>query len=1358
MKYYLGLDGGTSSLGWAVTDENYKVVKKSGKSLWGVRLFKEGQTAEERRLFRSSRRRNGRKKWRLKLLHELFAEEIDHIDPNFFMRLAESKYWEDDKRVDGTDALFHDKDYTDKDYHSQFPTIYHLRNELIQSDQKHDLRLIYLAIAHILKHRGHFLNEGLSVDDLMANSLSQSLFELKNGIEEVFDFTYSWKLQQIEEFLMNPNLSKSDKKRDASKLEGISSLDKEHKQLMKSWIALISGSSMKITELFPNVETEDNPSVCFEKVDDDIESLQSVLSEEEFELIKIAQSIYNSVLLKRILPEGKSFSEAKVDLYNSHSEDLKLLKEVVKEFKPTSYANIFRSETPPHNYCHYVGSVNAYGQRKNLKHCTQDDFYTFLKKELKDVFALDDPRVKDLKHKIDIQTFLPLLRTKDNSSIPYQIHLAELKKILKNATVHYSFLQETDENGLSVQDKVIMLMEFKIPYFVGPLNTAHQKEGTDGFCWVKKKKDVPITPFNFKEVVDEEESENSFIERMKSTCTYLLGESVLPKDSLLYSRFMVLNELNNLKINQEKISVPLKQQIYEELFEQKGVPANELRRSPRVTKKMLMKCLKANGYKNVKEEDVSGIDGDFKANLRTELEFRKIFPNEELDEKDIEKCIFNLTISGDDRAHKRQRIEKVLGDKATKDQIKAIAKIPTSQWGRLSEKFLSGITYQDPKDQEIKSIIKQLWETNNNLMELLADDKPFSKMILDYNQSISTDPEHFSYESLVKNLYVSPAIKRSIWQTIKVVEEVKKILGEDPEKIFIEMARGASKEQKNKRTVSRKQQLDQLYNACKKEIRELDLEDVVNRLNSETDSNLRSKKLYLYYQQQGRCAYSNEKIDLNDLLYSKKYDIDHIYPQSKTKDDSIDNLVLVKSELNQKEKRDSYPIPAKLRQPVLWKRLHKQNFISQEKYNRLMRNTPLTSEELAGFINRQLVETRQSTKATAEILKQIFPNSTIVYVKAGLPSDFRKEFGITKCRDLNDLHHAKDAYLNIVTGNVYYELFTNNPMNFVKSREGQNYTLNTEVLFKKRDLRKNGQTIWEKGDDGSLSTVIKQINRNDILVTRMCVIKGEGLFNQNPLPRGKGKFPLKGSDERLENIDRYGGYSGVGTFGFALIKSVKNNQFEFIELSKDIQDEYLHNHRFRDTYLSAKAGKEVSVVIPLIRINTLFKFDGQYLVLAGNSGNQLVFNNAVQLILKNDDERYLKRVLSLADQLSSGKTNAVNSEVDAISETGNLALYDTFIEKLKQPIFGNFGVTRSKQLQELRPNLSKLSLEDQVKALTDAFLLFTCNAEMPKLKLLNGSTVSRIRMTKNIKTQTELKIINQSVTGFFQSEVDLLKL
>lgn len=163
--YYVGLDIGTNSVGWAVTDPQYNIIKKNGKALWGIRLFEEGKTAEERRMFRTSRRRTGRRSRRIDLLQELFSEEIFKVDPGFFRRLEDSKYLPEDKYIRQKNALFCDPAYTDKEYHKAYPTIYHLRKALMTEDHPFDVRLVYLALHHMIKHRGHFLFEGFRTSD-----------------------------------------------------------------------------------------------------------------------------------------------------------------------------------------------------------------------------------------------------------------------------------------------------------------------------------------------------------------------------------------------------------------------------------------------------------------------------------------------------------------------------------------------------------------------------------------------------------------------------------------------------------------------------------------------------------------------------------------------------------------------------------------------------------------------------------------------------------------------------------------------------------------------------------------------------------------------------------------------------------------------------------------------------------------------------------------------------------------------------------------------------------------------------------------------------------------------------------------
>lgn len=74
--FYIGLDMGTNSVGWAVADEDYNLCKFKGNAMWGVRLFDESATAAKRRGFRTARRRAQRKRQRILWLQMLFNEEI----------------------------------------------------------------------------------------------------------------------------------------------------------------------------------------------------------------------------------------------------------------------------------------------------------------------------------------------------------------------------------------------------------------------------------------------------------------------------------------------------------------------------------------------------------------------------------------------------------------------------------------------------------------------------------------------------------------------------------------------------------------------------------------------------------------------------------------------------------------------------------------------------------------------------------------------------------------------------------------------------------------------------------------------------------------------------------------------------------------------------------------------------------------------------------------------------------------------------------------------------------------------------------------------------------------------------------
>lgn len=122
-----------------------------------------------------------------------------------------------------------------------------------------------------------------------------------------------------------------------------------------------------------------------------------------------------------------------------------------------------------------------------------------------------------------------------------------------------------------------------------------------------------IYPWSFDKTVDLDASEDAFIKRMTNTCTYLPGEEVLPKGSLIYCSFEVLNELNNIRINGVKLPVTVKQELYEKLF----------KKHQRVTPRRIKDYLIANNYMTDADE-MSGLDITVKSSLRPFLRFQRL--------------------------------------------------------------------------------------------------------------------------------------------------------------------------------------------------------------------------------------------------------------------------------------------------------------------------------------------------------------------------------------------------------------------------------------------------------------------------------------------------------------------------------------------------------------------------------------------------------------------------------------------------------------------------------------------------------------------------------------------------------------
>ena len=1344
-NYYIGLDIGTDSVGYAAAHEDYSLLKFSGEPVWGTTVFDSASQSDSRRTFRSARRRLDRRQQRVHLIQELFAPEISVSDPHFYTRIAESKLHQEDKTYKKyKNVYFTEKDYNDRHYYKQYPTIHHLIKELMISKEKHDVRLVYIACAWLVAHRGHFFSE----------VSKENIDEVKN-FEPVYNNLMNWFKDNeipipwecdVSSFseIMKLNKGITSKEKDFTKLLYNGKKPKkdiEYPIDRALLIKLLSGGKCKLSDLFNKEEYTHLESISLGMEDEKLAAALMEIGDDEG-LILCLKALYDWSLLIDILKGKESISEAKVYEYEQHKEDLKNLKKFIRKYLgKNKYNEIFRTSSSSHD--NYV----AYSGHESYTHMiSQEKFCDYIKKIVRNIEPkkADEKFYNDMMARLENYTFMPKQVDSDNRVIPYQLYWYELNEILKNASSYLPFLNVKDEDGITVSEKILSVFEFRVPYFVGPLVSENKSK----FAWMKRKAEGKIYPWNFDKMVDLDGSEQEFINRMTNTCTYLSGEDVLPKSSLLYTKFEVLNEINNIKINEQPISVEDKQKIYDFFLAR-----------PRITPKNLTEFLISNNIAANKEE-ISGIDinGTINSSLKSHIDFHRLLESCTLTWEDVEYIIKQSTCSED-----RYRFRKWLENnypQLDNNNRKYVSSLKHKEFGRLSEKLLNGIYGVCKTTGETATIIDFMWSTNDNLMQILSDKYTFKDEI-EKLKKVYYDEHGHSMKDILEEMYISNAVKRPVYRTMDIVKDVVSAIGYPPEKIFIEMARGADENQKG-RTVTRKNSILALYEQLKNDPAAAECKNLLENMD-EADNKLQSDAIYLYFMQLGKCMYTGNPIDF-DHIKTKSYDIDHIWPQSYVKDDSIlNNKVLVLSEANG-AKGDKYPIEPSIQQKMsgFWKMLRDNKLITEEKYKRLTRITGFTNEEKMGFINRQLVGTRQSTKAVAALLKEKYPDAEIVYPKARLTSDFRQEFDMLKCRSVNDLHHAKDAYLNIVVGNVYDERFSKKWFTL-----DETYSLKTKNIFK-YPFERNGRLIWN-GEE-SLAKVRKIMSKNNIHFTRFafCRKSGQsgGFFDQNPLKAAEGLVELKNG----LSTEKYGGYNGTTASFFVLVKYTAGKKTDMMIMPVELlySKKFLKDDSFAIEYAKKIIGKDkiTNISFPLgkriLKINTVFSIDGFKVALGSkkSGGSQVGLIPLMPMILSYNHEKYIKSLERFSEKSKDNAAIILNEKHDGITKEKNLELYNVLKEKASNKPFNLMPGIPSEAIINGEEKFIECTLAEQVQTLINIVQVFkTGRTGTVDLKNIKGSANSAtVILSSTIsnwaKRYSDVRIIDMSASGLREKTSD----
>lgn len=540
-------------------------------------------------------------------------------------------------------------------------------------------------------------------------------------------------------------------------------------------------------------------------------------------------------------------------------------------------------------------------------------------------------------------------------------YIKEVKQILKN--------QDLPEE---VDKQIIEVIQRKRAYYEGPGSY------------------ISPTPYGRFIVSNGEIKEIDLIEKMRGKCSIFPNEVRAAKMSYSANLFNLLNDLNNLTVEGEKLTYEQKQDIIEIVNKDGGITPTKLLKYLQVDKE------KVTGFRIDKHEKPLLTEFKGYKNLKKiidKYDKRELYD----DKKNIDRIIDILTQCKDVEERKERISELFINADIPEELVLEVALM----------KGISG--YHSLSYKAIEMLITEMLHSELNQMQLLHQLDLFDK-----NRK-STKGNKYIYAD--DEAILSPVAKRAQRETFKVVNKLREIYGEF-ETIVVETTRDKNSEDRKKNISARQK----FYEQQNKQVDEL---LKAEGYDSERINGATKLKIRLYLQQNGKSAYTLQELNLKEIITNPRaYEVDHIIPISISLDDSINNKVLVTYKENQ-EKGQNTPVMAYRgnmfsdTDAVFGKfkafTLSNHNYSRKKKEYLLYEKDITKFSNIKEFINRNLVDTAYASRVVLNTLTHYFKDNEIdtkvFTVRGSATSAFRKRIHLQKDRDEDYSHHAIDALI-----------------------------------------------------------------------------------------------------------------------------------------------------------------------------------------------------------------------------------------------------------------------------------------------------------------------------------------------------------
>lgn len=495
------------------------------------------------------------------------------------------------------------------------------------------------------------------------------------------------------------------------------------------------------------------------------------------------------------------------------------------------------------------------------------------------------------------------------------------------------------------------------------------------------------TPYGSYRIVDDEVVHINLIDMMRGRCSVYPDEFRAPKQSYTAELFNLLNDLNNLTIHNEKISLGDKEKIIQ-FINEKG----------NITVKQLCKLL------NVTEDEIKGFRIDknekpilteFKGYKKVLSVFKTYHLENLLEDKTIVDEIMDINTKSkgvDERKQSIHQIYSSLPDEVVNDLA--------------NMKGVSG--YHSLSFKIMRELNIEMMKTELNQMQLLHQLEIYDKN----RKSLKGMKKIYPDDEAI----LSPVAKRAHRETFKVINQLREKYGEF-DSIVIETTRDKNSDEQRKRLNENQKFNEKINNQVNELLNQ-------NGFNSDHINSLTKLKVRLYLEQDGKTAYTQNDISNLNLLINDPYayEVDHIIPISISLDDSYSNKVLV-SHIENQEKLNMTPIQTFLKGKFTGGSLEQfQSYVKNNKNMKAKKKSYLLFEKditkfdnIQEFINRNLVDTSYACRTVMNTLQHYFKDNGIPTkvhtIKGQATSAFRKRIHLEKERDNDYYHHAIDALI-----------------------------------------------------------------------------------------------------------------------------------------------------------------------------------------------------------------------------------------------------------------------------------------------------------------------------------------------------------